>query len=90
MSIQNLSVRKLHFFSISDARWEIISIDFVVEFPESAGFDTVMTIVNLMFKIIYFIPIYTMVSMKGIARLFLHNLWKHYGLPTYVVSNHRS
>jgi len=85
--IQNLPVRKVHFFSFLDARWETISIDFVVELLESAGFDVVMTIINLVFKIIYFIPMYTMVSLKGIARLFLHNLWKHYGLSTYVVSN---
>ena len=31
---------------------------------------------------------YTMVTVEGAARLFLHYVWKLHGLPKRVVSNH--
>jgi len=30
------------------------------------------------------------VTVKGTARLFLHQVWKLHGLPKYVISDHRS
>jgi len=35
-------------------------------------FDIIITIIDLMSKIAYFIPIYTIVKMEEVTRLFLH------------------
>jgi len=59
----------------------------VVELPESSGHDAVMTIVDSVSKRVHFIPMHTMVTAEGAARLFLHHVWKLHGLPKHVVSD---
>ena len=38
---------------------------------------------------IHFVPTHTTVTVEGAARLFLHHVWKLYGLPKCVVSDYR-
>jgi len=59
----------------------------VVELPESSGHDAVMTVVDSVFKRVYFVPTHTTVTAEGAARLFLYYVWKLYGLPKHVVSD---
>jgi len=66
----------------------MLSVDFVVELPLSSGHDAVMTVVDLMSKQAYFIPMHTTVTAEGAARLFLHQVWKLHGLPKCVISDH--
>jgi len=49
-------------------------VDFLVELLELSGFDIVMTVVDSVSKIAYFIPIHTTVTVKSTARLFLHHI----------------
>jgi len=60
----------------------------VVELPESSGHDAVMTVVDSVSKRVHFVPTHTTVTVEGAARLFLHHVWKLYGLPKRVVSDH--
>jgi len=62
-------------------------VDFIVELPLSSGHDAVMTVVDLVSKRAHFIPTHTMVTAEGVARLFLHQVWKLHGLPKCVVSD---
>ena len=62
-------------------------MDFVMELPLSSGCDVVMTVVDLVSKQAYFIPMHTTVTAEGAARLFLHQVWKLHGLPKCVVSD---
>jgi len=59
----------------------------VVELPESSGHDAVMTVVDSVSKRVHFILMHTTVTAEGVARLFLHHVWKLYGLPKRVVSD---
>jgi len=68
----------------------MLSVDFVVELPESSGHDAIMTVVDAVSKRVHFILTYTIVTAKGAARLFFHYVWKLHGLPKCVVSDHRS
>jgi len=63
----------------------MLSVDFIVELPLSSGHDAVMTVVDLVLKRAHFIPTHTTVIAEGVARLFLHQVWKLHGLPKYVV-----
>jgi len=72
---------------VPDARWDTLSVDFVVELLESSGHDAVMTVVDAVSKRVYFIPMHTTVIAEGAARLFLHYVWKLHGLPKRVVSD---
>jgi len=80
-------VGELQLLSVQDARWDTLSVDFVVELLESSGHDAVMTVVDSVSKRVHFIPTHTMVTAEGAARLFLHHVWKLHGLPKRVVSN---
>ena len=52
----------------------MISIDFIMELPESIEFDVIMTMVDLISKTTYFILIHIIVSTEGVVRLFLHHV----------------
>ena len=63
-----------------------ISVDFIVELPESQGHDATMVVVDSVNKTAHFIPMFITVSAAGAARLFVHHVWKHHGLPCQVIS----
>jgi len=67
----------------------MLSVDFVVELLPSSGYDTVMTVVDSVSKRVHFIPMHTMVTAEGVARLFLHQVWKLHSLPKCVISDCR-
>jgi len=46
-----------------------------------------MTVVDAVSKRVHFIPTHTTVTAEGVARLFLHYVWKLHGLPKRVVSD---
>jgi len=81
-------VGELQPLSVPDAQWDTLSVDFVVELPESSGHDAVMMVVDAVSKRVHFIPTHTTVTVEGVARLFLHYVWKLHGLPKCVVSDH--
>jgi len=87
---QHSPVGELQPLSVPDEWWDTLSVDFVVELPESSGHDAVMTVIDSVSKRVYFVPTYTTVTVEGAARLFLHYVWKLHGLPKQVVSDCRS
>jgi len=80
-------VGELQPLSIPDAWWDTLSVDFMVELPESSGHDAVMTVVDSISKRVHFVLTHTTVTAEGAARLFLHHVWKLHGLPKCVVSD---
>jgi hypothetical protein len=72
---------------IPDAPWDTISVDFIVELPESHGHDAAMVVVDSVNKTAHFIPTFITVSAVGSARLFMQHVWKHHGLPRRVISD---
>jgi len=87
--IRQAPVGELHPLQIPDLRWDMLSVDFIVELSLSSRHDAVMTVVDSVSKWAYFIPTHTMVTAEGAAWLFLHQVWKLHGLPKYVVSDCR-
>jgi len=80
-------VGELQPLSVLDARWDTLSVNFVVELPESSGHDAVMTVIDSVSKRVHFVLMHTTVTAKGAARLFLYHVWKLHGLLKHVVSN---
>ena len=64
-------------------------MDFIVELPNAHGYNVVMNVVDSVSKQAHSIPINTTVTTTGVARLFLHNVWKLHGLSQTVVSDCR-
>jgi hypothetical protein len=59
----------------------MISVDFIVELPESHGYDAIMNVIDSVTKHVHFIPMHTTINAKGAALLFLKEVWKHHGTP---------
>jgi len=71
-STRHLPTGELHPLLVLKEQWNILSINFVVELPRSKGYDIVMIVADLVFKRVHFILTHTMVTVEGIARLFLY------------------
>jgi len=54
---------------------------------ESTDLDIVITVINLVSKRTYFIPMHMTVTVESAVRLFLHNVQKLHNLLTYIVSD---
>jgi transposase InsO family protein len=80
-------VGKLHPLETPSERWETISVDFVVELPQSNGYDAVMVVVDCLGKRAHFVPANTTITAEETARLFLREVWKHHGTPRRVISD---
>jgi transposase InsO family protein len=65
----------------------VISVDFIVELPESHGYDAIMCVIDSLTKRMHFIPMHTTIMAKGAARLYLRDVWKHHGTPRAVLSD---
>jgi len=59
-----------------------------VELSSSSGHDAVMTVVDSVSKRVHFILTHMTVTVEGVARLFLHQVWKLHGLLKCVISDH--
>jgi len=64
-----------------------VSVDFIVELPESGGYDAVMVIVDSAGKCAHFCETTTTVTAAGAANLYLRHVWKLHGLPQKVISD---
>ena len=80
-------VGELNPLSVADAPWDTISVDFIVELPESEGKDAIMVVVDSVTKDGHFVDMITTLSAAGTARLYVQHIWKHHGLPKKAVSD---
>ena len=85
---QRAPVGELQALLIPVEQWDTLSVDFVVELPESQGHDAIMVIVDSVSKRIHVILTHTTVTAIRTMRLFLHHIWKLHGLPRNVVSDY--
>src|SRR6202040_449426 len=79
---------ELHPLAIPESqKWEVISVDFIVELPDAHGYDAIMNVVDSMGKRAHFIPTHTTVTAFRAVQLFLQNDWKLHGLPWVIISD---
>src|SRR6266481_65232 len=78
---------ELHPLPTLENRWDVISMDFIVELLDTHGYDAVMNVVDSVGKRAHFIPTNTMITTLGATRLFLHNIWRLHGLPRRIISD---
>jgi len=83
-------IGELHPLPVPENHWDVVSVNFITELPESHSYDAVMVVVDLTGKHGYFIPTHTTVTALGYAQLYLQQVWKLHGLPLSVLSDHSS
>ena len=68
--------------------FQTIAMDFIMKLPESAGYDSILTITNHdCTKMLIAIPCREAINAKGIAELFLRQIFPRFGLPAKFISN---
>jgi hypothetical protein len=67
--------------------FEVVSMDFIPELPESNGYDNVLVIVDKFTKDAIFIPTTTMITKRGTTELFFQHMIAPYGIPRQVISD---
>ena len=70
-------------------RWRDISINFVVNLPNSNGFTNIIVVVNRLIKMQHMIPIDSINAIL-VAKYFVKYVFKLHGLPNLIISNYRS
>ena len=64
---------------ISQKVWEVITMDFIEEFPMSQGYDCIMVIIDKFTKYAHYIPMSHLFTALGVAKLYLENVFKLHG-----------
>ena len=72
---------------IPDCKWQVISVDLIMELPTSHGYNALLVVVDRLSKHAPVIPTTSDVNSVGIARLFCDHIWKLHGLPEEVISD---
>ena len=78
---------QLHPLPIPSAPWSSVSMDFIVELPESGGYNAILVCVDRLTKMAHFCPTTIQVDAKETARLYLKHVFKHHGLPDNIVTD---
>jgi hypothetical protein len=87
---RHLPIGELHPNSTPVDQWETTSVDFIVDLPESQGYDSVMVVIDLLTKRGHFLPTHKTIDSVGAARIFFKDVWKHHGLPQHILSDRGS
>ena len=68
--------------------FQTISMDFIVKLPESVGYDSILTITDHdCTKMLIAIPCRETITAKGVAELFLRQIFPRFGLPSKIISD---
>ena len=67
--------------------WSSISMDWIIELPESNRYTQIWVIVDRFTKMAHLVPLPTNTSAKDLAKIFVKEVWKNHGLPTNIVSD---
>jgi len=72
---------------VPNGPWEIISMDLIMQLPESNGYNTICVIVDRLTKRAHFIPINNRFSFKDMAQLLYNKVYPLHGLPLQIISD---
>ena len=63
-------------------------MDLITQLPKSDGADAILTIVDQgCTRATVFLPCSTTITGKGVAKLYLKNVYRWFGLPTKIISD---
>jgi hypothetical protein len=74
--------------AISESKWEVISMDFIVGLPLMARrHDSIFVVVDTLTKSAHFVPMRTTYQAPDIARVFISEIVRLHGVPKRIISN---
>jgi hypothetical protein len=71
------------------ACWRIIGVDLIVDLPASLGaeYNAIIVFMCHLSKMVRIIPTHTSLDAKGLAQLFIREIFPHYGMPMEIISD---
>jgi hypothetical protein len=78
---------KLHPIPPPNQPWEVITNDFIVELPESEGYDAIWVVADQLTKEAHFVPTKSDIDTPETIDLYMNHVWKHHGLPRKMISD---
>jgi hypothetical protein len=77
--------------AISESKWEVILMDFIVGLPLTAKrHDSIFVVVDTLTKSSHFIPVRTTYQAPDIARVFISEIVRLHGMPKKIISDRGS
>src|SRR6266404_2451577 len=68
--------------------FQTVAMDFITKLPLSEGHDTILTITYQgCTKMALFLPCSETITAEGVTRLYLHHIFKQFGLPQKIISD---
>jgi hypothetical protein len=65
--------------------WEQVMANFIVELPESQGYDAILVAADRHTKCAHFVPLVSAVSAQGTMWFFCDHMWKHHGWAQKII-----
>ena len=72
---------------VPNGPWEIISMDLIMQLPESNSYNAICVIVDRLTKRVHFIPINNRFSSKDMVQLLYDKVYPLHGLPLQIISD---
>jgi hypothetical protein len=71
------------------ACWRTIGVDLIVDLPVSLGaeYNAIIVFMCHLSKMVRIIPTHTSLDAKGLAQLFIREIFPHYGMPLEIISD---
>ncbi|KAF1330411.1 polyprotein, partial [Globisporangium splendens] len=67
--------------------WDVVSMDFIIGFPMSEGFDAIFVTVDKLSKRPKYHPTHSTADAEGTAKVFFEAVVRHHGLPKVIISD---
>ena len=85
---QHAPYRMLKPIPIPSQPFEVISMDFIPDMPESQVFNNILVIVDKLTKDLNIIPCHTEINENKVAKLIFKHIFTQYGLPRQIITDH--
>jgi hypothetical protein len=72
---------------IPTGAWQIVSLDFVEGLPRSAGFNSILVVVDKLTKYAHFLPLAHPFTAAQVAQLYIDNVFKLHSMPEALISD---
>jgi transposase InsO family protein len=72
---------------VPNGPWEVITIDFITQLPESNGYNAICVVVDRLTKRGHFFAITNQFSAKDLALLLYDRIYPLHGLPLQIISD---
>ena len=70
---------------IPEGPWETITMDFITDLPKSAGYNSILTVIDCHSKAIILSPCHKIIMAEQTSQLLVDNVWKHTGFPKAII-----